>query len=419
MGNNTADMQERPAPFFDGGNPGSLLRLFSLLSVLSVVIILLLVGYGVYRIYSHEMIREAEQAAVAVGEAIFAQEHRVLLADDAGDSMRIQVARENFAGLDERMRNYLRPFHIFKIKVFSRDGAIAYSTDHTIIGQVDSGNAKLERVLRSGEVISNLESKDEVRDLAGEQRFDADVVETYLPIRAAGRIVGSFEVYVDVTPTRARIFNALVLSAAVLFSVLVAVFASLYVLMRKGALELKTAQDELRKLASTDVLTGLFNRRYVMTRASEEYSRVRRERSRRENSGNISNISFIMADLDHFKRINDSHGHLVGDEILRAVSARLRSVARNYDIIGRYGGEEFLIVLPNSDLKDAKLAAERMRREVESAPVNVGANAFKVTVSLGVACSVPGDADEFAAIARADQALYKAKAEGRNRMAWI
>lgn len=416
MENNTADMQERPAPFFDGSNPGSLLRLFSLFSVLSVVVILLLVGYGVYRIYSHEMIREAERAAVAVGEAIFAQEHRVLLAGDSGGGMRIQVARENFAGLNERMRNYLRPFNIYKIKVFSRDRAIVYSTDPTIIGQVDSGNAKLERVLQSGDVISNLESKDEVRDLAGEQRFDADVVETYLPIRAVGGIVGSFEVYVDVTPTRARILDALVLSVAVLFSVLVVVFASLYVLMRKGALQLKKVQDELRKLASIDMLTGLFNRRYLMTRAHEEYMRVRREKDR----GVIkSTIGFIMVDLDHFKRINDEYGHLVGDEVLRAVSEKLRSATRSYDVIGRYGGEEFLIALPNSDLEDVKLAAERMRGEIERSPIIVGARSIGVTVSLGASCSAPDDADEFATIARADKALYKAKNEGRNRVAWL
>ena len=153
-----------------------------------------------------------------------------------------------------------------------------------------------------------------------------------------------------------------------------------------------------------------------MTRAHEEYMRVRRERDK----GVIkSTIGFIMVDLDHFKRINDEYGHLVGDEVLRAVSEKLRNATRNYDVIGRYGGEEFLIALPNSDLEDVKLAAERMRGEIERTPIIVGARSIGVTVSLGASCSASDDADEFATIARADKALYQAKNEGRNRVAWL
>ncbi|HXF66890.1 MAG TPA: GGDEF domain-containing protein [Burkholderiales bacterium] len=408
--------KEHSIPTPERSDPYSLLRLFSLLSALSVVVILLLVGYGVYHIYRHEIIREAEQAAVSLGEAILAQERHLLLVDGPGGQARIQVARTDFARLDERMRNYLHPFRIYKIKVFSDDRVIVYSTDHAIIGQLDSGNAKLERVLRSDEVVSNLENKDQVRDLAGEQRFDVDVVETYLPIRAGGRIVGAFEIYVDVTAARARIFDTVALSLAVLFLVLLVVFAGLHVPMRRGALQLAAVQEELRRLASTDILTGLYNRRYVMTRACEEYSRMRRESGRDRAK---ATISFIMVDIDHFKRINDAYGHLVGDEILRSVAGRLRGATRDYDIIGRYWGEEFLIVLPGSGLEEARLAAERMRREVERTPIQIGERGFEITVSLGVSCAENGDVDELAAIARADRALYRAKHEGRNRVAWL
>jgi len=416
MMNLTDDMPEGPVPFFDGSNPRSLPKLFLLLSVLSVAIILLLAGYGIHKIYGSQMIREAEEDAVAVGQAILQQERGILIARDAGGQERIAVAREKFAGLDARMRDFLRPFRIYKIKVFSGDKTIVYSTDPSIIGIVDGGNAKLARVLESGEVVSNLESKDKVLDLADEQRFNVDVVETYLPIRAGDAILGSFEVYVDVTRTRERIIRVVASSVFVLFTVLVVVFTSLYVPMRKGAMQLKRAQDELRKIASIDTLTGLFNRGHMNTRIHEEYSRIGREGNKGVNK---STIGFIMADLDHFKRINDEYGHPAGDEVLRAVSENLRSATRIYDILSRYGGEEFLIALPNSDLEDAKLVAERIRSGIERTPIVVGGRTVKVTVSLGASCSANDEDDEMVVIERADKALYKAKSEGRNRVAWL
>jgi len=403
-------------PFFDSSNPRSLLKRFLLLSVLSVAIILLLVGYGIHSIYGNQIIREVEADAVAVGQAILKQERETLIARDAGGRVRIAVASEKFAGLDARMRDFLLPFHIYKIKVFSGDKTIVYSTDPSVIGKVDGDNSKLDRVLKSGEIFSNLENKDKVLDLADEQRFNVDVVETYLPIREGDAILGSFEVYVDVTRTRESTFRGVALSVSVLFAVLVVVFTSLFMPMRKGAFQLERAQEELRKMASIDTLTGLFNRGHMNARVREEYSSIRRERNK---GVNRSTIGFIMADLDHFKRINDEYGHPAGDEVLRAVSEKIRRATRIYDIVSRYGGEEFLIVLPNSDLEGTKVVAERIRSEVERAPTVVGGCAIKVTVSLGASCSANDEDDEMAAIERADKALYKAKNEGRNRVAWL
>ncbi len=98
-------------------------------------------------------------------------------------------------------------------------------------------------------------------------------------------------------------------------------------------------------------------------------------------------------------------------------SLKLRSATRIYDVVCRYGGEEFLIALPNSDLEDTKVVAERIRSEIERTPIVVGARTIKITVSLGTSCSASDEADELAMIARADKALYKAKSEGRNRVA--
>ena len=401
---------------FDKRDPYHLLKLFSVFSVASVAAILLLVGYGVYRIYSAEKIWDAEQDAVAVGEAIFEQEQKVLLKRGSDGRERIQVEREDFAALDARMRKYLRPFNMYKIKVFSSDKTIVYSTDHAIIGKLDSGNIKLDRVLQFGTVDSKLEEKDKVADLAGEERFNVDVVETYLPIRAGEAIIGSFEVYVDVSQARAQIPKVLTSSVAILFAVLVVVFAGLYVLMRKGALWLKQAQDELRALAATDMLTGIFNRRHLLSRIQEEYSRMLRER--RQQSIKDA-LGFVMMDIDHFKATNDTYGHLVGDAILCEVSARLKRSLRAYDVVGRYGGEEFLAMLPHTDFEEAKNTAERMRQAICGTPFDADGASTGVTISAGVSYSANGGDDMYAAIRRADEALYQAKNAGRDRVAWV
>ncbi|MDO8595106.1 MAG: GGDEF domain-containing protein [Sulfuricaulis sp.] len=400
---------------FDKRNPRYLLNLFSVLSVLSVVVILLLAGYGIYRVFSDEMISGAEHDAVAVAQAIFEQERKTLSVRDPGGSERMRVAREDFAGLDERMRKYLHPFNMYKIKVFSSDKTIVYSTDHSLIGKVDSGNVRLDRVLQSGAVDSRLQSKDKVADLAGEERVNVEVVETYLPIRAGDAIIGGYEVYMDVSRARERIAAVLASSVAILFLVLVVVFASLYVPMRRGMLWLKQAQDELHVLATTDSLTGIFNRGHLLARIREELARM----SRGGHSASAPHITgFLMVDIDHFKRINDEHGHPVGDTVLRDVSSRLKRDLRIYDVIGRYGGEEFLVMLPQTDLEGAKKAAEKMCAAVRATPFRAGEKSVRITVSIGVATSGGSAEDMSDAIRRADMGLYNAKNAGRDRIAW-
>lgn len=398
---------------FDKHNPRHLLILFAAIALLSILAILLLAGYGVHRIYSNEKIREAQQAAVAVGSAIFVQERELLSSAGSGGLDVVAVKRQDFETLDQRMRNYLPPFHVFKIKVYSRDKTIVYSTDRSIIGKVDDDNAMLDQVLQNGEVNSRLQTKDHISDLAGETRLDVDVVETYLPIRVGNTVIGSFEIYKDVTPARERVTTVLASSGLVLFAALTVVFGGLFLLMRKGATWLERAQEELRALAAIDTLTGIFNRRHLMSRIEEEYSRMLRE-SRKAVKHHC--LSFIMIDIDHFKTINDAYGHIAGDDILRAVSARLKTGLRAYDVIGRYGGEEFLATLPHTDIEDARQVAERMHQAVRAYPFEVNGAAVSVTVSVGVARSEDGEDDMLPALRRADDNLYRAKSGGRDRV---
>lgn len=173
--------------------------------------------------------------------------------------------------------------------------------------------------------------------------------------------------------------------------------------------ELKQAEARLRDLASTDELTGLANRREFMARAETEIHRMRRQ---------SSPLAVLMLDLDHFKEVNDGFGHATGDEVLRRFAALCRSTFRRSDLPGRLGGEEFAVLLPDTDSRGARQIAERFRAAVASAHWFDLHREMAITVSVGGTSVLPEESNVEAALARADEALYRAKSSGRNRVHW-
>ncbi|WP_185827567.1 sensor domain-containing diguanylate cyclase [Halomonas nitroreducens] len=169
--------------------------------------------------------------------------------------------------------------------------------------------------------------------------------------------------------------------------------------------ERKEVEHRLEALSRRDPLTGVANLRYFFERAADEYARVRR-------SG--GDCSLLMLDLDHFKRINDHWGHATGDEVLKAFCDTVRDSLREVDLLGRLGGEEFAVLLPDTDREGAARVAERLRRRVEQHPVPQDSQVIPYTVSCGVATLRPDDDSAEAVLRRADDALYRAKAAGRN-----
>ena len=166
--------------------------------------------------------------------------------------------------------------------------------------------------------------------------------------------------------------------------------------------------DKLQQLAANDSLTGMFNRRFGMARLQEEYGRALR-------SG--SPVGVCIFDLDHFKRVNDTYGHPTGDKVLVHVAKILRGALREGDIALRYGGEEFMAVLPGASVTDCYEIAERVRRLVAETTFQHGSNAVSLTISGGAAAWPDFDASSAEALVRrADEALYKAKEGGRDRI---
>ncbi|MEA2236889.1 MAG: two-component system, cell cycle response regulator [Thermoanaerobaculia bacterium] len=192
---------------------------------------------------------------------------------------------------------------------------------------------------------------------------------------------------------------------------------------RARELELKIAELETRNLdlllknrtladiSARDTLTGLYNRWYVMEKIDSEMNRSLR---------NGSPVSVLMLDIDHFKRVNDEFGHSAGDGVLRSVAQVLRESCRVYDVPGRYGGEEFCVVLPETKAGNTTVVAERIRERMAASSFDVGSDSVVVTASIGIAgidsAEGEGMVSPSTLIDRADRALYSAKHHGRNRV---
>ena len=171
--------------------------------------------------------------------------------------------------------------------------------------------------------------------------------------------------------------------------------------------KLVEAREDMRFRATHDALTSLWNRGSIVADFDRELTRARREHGA---------LSILICDLDHFKRVNDVHGHVVGDEVLRHVSSVLLNSVRSYDLVGRYGGEEFLLLLVGCNASQAQTRAEHIRASVAESKFETNSDPLPLTMSIGTltSCDWPDDLTVNQLLNEADKALYRAKAEGRN-----
>lgn len=221
-----------------------------------------------------------------------------------------------------------------------------------------------------------------------------------------GDIRGGISVTIPFTATEKEM--ALNRSSIIALSLLTLalLLGSTYFMLNNLGDKIDTAQNALLEASIRDELTGLHNRRFLMSRLHEEYERARR---------NDTLLGLLMIDIDHFKAINDEFGHLVGDEVLRNVARTISGIHREYDIAGRYGGEEFVTISAETDTDDLVKLAERIREKIGGLNVHGTVSGIKVTISIGIA-SLNNDDNPETLLNRADRAMYLAKSEGRNRI---
>ncbi len=390
-----------------------LMMLFSVSSAISIAVILAATFLGIGYVYTKSVLGMAERQSVEISQALFLSERDLFTDGDTQHARTLSPSNEDFAVIERRMRDYLKPFNIVKIKVYNKDKEIIHSTDHSIIGMTDHANSRLILAL-DGLTDAELVTKGMIMDLNEEARIDVDVVETYVPIHNHdGQIIGAAEIYMDVSGFREQLSSALGSTMMVIALVLASVFGVLFLIMRHGTNQLHRHEQSLYDLATTDPLTRTANRRSLLARADEAFTRAQFERS----SGKQSpGAGFILIDLDHFKAVNDTHGHQVGDVILRKIADRFGHCIRHYDTIGRYGGEEFLVIVPDSDARQVKEIAERIWHKVRGRPFEVDGLHIDITVSIGYACVATGDTGISDVIKRADDGLYQAKTTGRDQV---
>ncbi|GBF54492.1 GGDEF/response regulator receiver domain protein [Microcystis sp. 0824] len=177
--------------------------------------------------------------------------------------------------------------------------------------------------------------------------------------------------------------------------------------LKKTKEELKNINSQLEKLVRTDILTGVNNRREILALGEKEFQRCRRYHRY---------FSVLVIDIDHFKHINDTFGHVLGDKTLITIAGAIKNCLRQVDSFGRFGGEEFVAILPETNLQDAAATAQRICQVINKLNIEINRQKVRVTASIGVATFSPEDNNLEAVIERADRAMFAAKNQGRNRV---
>lgn len=382
------------------------LKRFCWVAVSAVVLVLVLSSFVTFKLYERYVVGLAESNAVNIATSIVSV-HQEKLSEALNPSLSPVQLEE----LDLLIKAFMGPYGIVKVKLFTLDGTVVYSNDMSIIGENSLGNEHLETALKGGRS-SVIQTKNQIRDLAHQDRFDVDVVESYVAMKKPeGKVIGAFEIYQDMTFFRQEVSKGVFYFLIELAVILITVVAAAFWFVRKAAVTMVMQQKELGRLATIDTVTNLYNRAEITRRMASEWERYQRNPSA-ENSFGV-----MMLDLDHFKRINDNYGHQVGDELLRQVSAKLLSEVRAYSEVGRYGGEEFIILLPGTGLSELASISDRLLKLVAEQSYKVLGEDISLTVSIGIAASNKFDSNLDAVIKRADDNLYKAKAAGRNCVA--
>ncbi|WP_431856908.1 diguanylate cyclase domain-containing protein [Azospirillum sp.] len=390
---------------FEPSAPKDLLRGFAALLVATAVVISVLFGVGVSVIYRAEMIRDAEVLADSVAEALLAQERDLLLAPAEPGVVAVRLAEEHFAAFDRRMRRYLQPFGIYKIKVYDADARIVYSTDVPLIGRADPDNPLLRQVLASGATLSEIKRRGQVADLGGGVRFDVDVVETYLPIRHDSRVIGSFEVYLDLGRQYEQLDRSVAVSVVAGVLVVLVAFAVLFAFARHGAARYALVLSEFAHRDATDPLTGALNHHVLLEKTEALRQRLG------DGEGQRGAICLALIEVDQFPALVDAAAPVTVDAALRGVSSAIHEQMRDDELLGRHRGGTFLAVLARPDLSDAVLFGERIRRAVSGTATPGGGRS--VTASVGITRCLPAD-DVATAVRRAEDALRRAKSDGRD-----
>lgn len=396
-------------------SPERFRRIYLMLAFSCLILILALSYLVISQQNRNNLIEEAGLHSEQITLALFSSASDVIRTKNSNGADTLFIDSADIASLDLDIRLFLHPFGIVKIKIYNRDSRIIYSTEQALIGKSDRNNKNLANAL-DGSIQPIIKSSQSISDLSDERRLEVDVAEVYVPVRnERGQIVGAFELYRDIGNLKKSFQKHLVYSIATISIALLLLSLASYVVIIRESAALRTAYQMLETLATIDSLTGIYNRRQLLIRATELFSMMQRSHGKRPRD---IGLGVIMIDIDYFKLINDTHGHQAGDSILHDLSRRIETVLRHYDVFGRYGGEEFLLFLPNTSSEEAKLIAFRVLNVVSNEPYQVGETPLRVTTSIGCTWTDAYEENLDNVLSRVDGLLYDAKQRGRNRVVY-
>ena len=396
-------------------DPRVLVRKFFWCGLLCLVILLVLTSYGIYRIYSWRLLESTHAEAKAACQVILVKEKKHLLEIDKSGQTRLNLPASEQAGFAKRLRSYFQPFAVDSIRIWNLQKQLVNRTDCQKGISPPPDSDALAKAL-AGDDTSLLTKNPNSSEFGNHFWDSAAQVVTYLPVWGRNKeVLGAIEIRQSVDNYQAEIHSGIAGFIFLLGAALLTLFGCVFLLVRTGAERLARAQHILHSLATTDPLTGLYNRREVLTRAEKDFA-TRQQKSAHHQEP--VNFGLLMLDVDDFKDVNDTYGHAVGDRVLQELAQRIRTVLRPYDVLGRIGGEEFLVVLPDSSLEQCQEIAERLCRTVREKPFAIDGLRIFGSISIGGATAYPLDRDLKALLQRADERLYRAKNLGKNRVFW-
>lgn len=394
-------------------SPDRFKLIYLVLAFLCLVVVLALSVLVIRGLSDRYLAYDIRDNAAKITDALIYTEVEAISIEEKQGVTELGVRPAQFDALDTRIRDIFDQLQILKIVIYNKKNRVVYSTEKHIINTVEDKNELLAKAL-SGTQQLNIHKMQNVVDMMGEKRLNTTVAEVYVPVlHKDNSVIGAVAVYSDISGQKQEYWEQLWSSIIILTGAILLVSLMSYFVIVRASRELKQAYNLLEVYAKTDALTGVFNRGELMRRAEEPF--VMMQRSRDKSEGGVG-IGIIMIDLDNFKLVNDVYGHQVGDCVLCSTAERIGSVMRTYDVLGRYGGEEFLVVLPNTTPEEVHAIALRTLESIRSTPIQVGDLSMSVTASFGATWAATEKENLDSVIRRADELLYEAKKTGRNKV---
>lgn len=348
-----------------------------------------------------------------IADSIYFTEVDALLVNTDKNGFTISLAETARDALDVRIRDMYDPLNIVKVLIFNRNKTAIYGNDNQTIQESSDYEKYINEVINEGKIVYHLNKDQTIVDLVGEKRTVTDMAVVDVPIKhKSGQIMGVFSIYSDVSAItqkhkRQMIYSVLAQTIMLLFISFVS-----YIVIIRESFELKLAYQKLETMATTDPLTGISNRRQLLERVEQHFAML--QRTGETLAANVG-LGFIMIDVDNFKQVNDSYGHLAGDSILQELATEINLVLRQYDVFGRYGGEEFLIVLPNTLSDEVGRTAERLITSVREHTFVWNSSVIHITLSAGVTWTDTANETLDEALSKVDSLMYEAKQRGKNQ----